>query len=94
MKIKRIINGVTYEFELTESEMYDVYLEKEREWYATVRWPSEDITDDDEDSLTYDEAAKWWEEHQRGFREALIEMGNEMLCTIDWDEEKRKLRKT
>lgn len=63
-------------------------------WYATVRWAPEDIMDDDEDSLTYNEAAKWWEENERWFREVLIGMGNEALMTIDWDDEKRKLRKT
>ena len=80
--------------ELVEKLVYgNIGRPSSEKWYATVRWAPEDIMDDDEDSLTYDEAAKWWAENERWFSEKLIEMGNEMLCTIDWDEEKRKLRK-
>ena len=98
---------VVYDYEYLEAkticEKYEKMLElrdksdnkaREEKQYATVRWAPEDIMDDDEDSLTYDEAAKWWEENEGWFREVLIGMGNEALTTIDWDDEKRKLRKT
>lgn len=32
MKIRREVDGIIYEFELTPQEMYDAYYEKEHEW--------------------------------------------------------------
>ena len=32
MKIKRTINGIEYEFELTEQERFDTYCEQEHIW--------------------------------------------------------------
>lgn len=32
MKIKRTINGIEYEFELTAKEMYDVYFDRQYVW--------------------------------------------------------------
>lgn len=32
MKIKRTINGIEYEFELTAKEMYDAYFDRQYVW--------------------------------------------------------------
>ena len=34
MKIKRTINGIEYEFELTKQERFDTYCEQEHIWDA------------------------------------------------------------
>lgn len=38
MKIKRTINGIEYEFELTEQERFDTYCEQEHIWDADYVW--------------------------------------------------------
>lgn len=38
MKIKRTINGIEYEFELTKQERFDTYCEQEHIWDADYVW--------------------------------------------------------
>ena len=38
MKIKRTLNGIEYEFELTEQERFDTYCEQEHIWDADYVW--------------------------------------------------------
>lgn len=59
MKIKRIINGVTYEFELTNSERFDAYIEQEHEWdvdYVRNEWDNEDLDPEERESMVEDVA--------------------------------------
>ena len=55
--------------------------------YAVIKWSVEDIIATAEEqgiTLTEQEAATWWEEHEKYFQEALIETGNEMLSNTDF----------
>lgn len=38
MKIKRIVDGVEHEFELTREELFDTYCEQEHIWDADCVW--------------------------------------------------------
>ena len=57
MKIKRIINVVTHEFELTNSERFDAYIELEHEWdvnYVRDEWDNEDLDPEERESMVED----------------------------------------
>ena len=64
MTIKRTINGVEMEFELTNQEMWNAYREQEHEYdKEDVRSTLEDIDDDRIPSALSDEQiddAAWW----------------------------------
>ncbi len=64
--------------------------EKESEkWYAVTRWNIEDVIAAAEQqgvTLTEEQAAKWWQEHEEDFAERLTQEGNEMLTSEDFEE--------
>lgn len=54
-------------------------------YYAVVRWMPEDIMAIAEGkgiSLTREEAEHWFKDHENGIKQALTEIGNEMLSDL------------
>lgn len=56
--------------------------------FASVVWMLDDIINaaaSDGVALSPAQAALWWKENERGFKEAITQTGNEMLSCVDWE---------
>lgn len=55
--------------------------------YAEMCWTIDDVISaaaEDGVTLTPLQAAAWWKENERFFRESLIQQGNEILSSVNW----------
>lgn len=54
-------------------------------WYGITRWSAEDVIAAAEENgmkMTKEQAAAWWEENERYFKNRMVELGNEVLSAM------------
>ena len=57
----------------------------EQPWHAVTRWRADDVIGIAKSAgieMTDEQAEDWWREHERGFRQMMVQAGNEILETM------------
>lgn len=74
---------------ILDAELYTICA-KEEDRYAVVRWSVEDViaaAEEQDVTLTEEQAARWWEKNESSFSEMLVADGNERLSYMNFEEE-------
>lgn len=73
------------------------YIEEEQEkdtgvdqyWFAEICWCIDDVIEAAKVNgieMTPQQAERWWKKNEKGFHEALVQAGNELLADMDFNE--------
>lgn len=91
-KAKAVYNNCDWQHPSTEYDEMELFDEEdmegedeERPWHAVTRWCADDVIGIAKSAgieMTDEQAEDWWREHERGFRQMMVQAGNEILETM------------